>query len=285
MTDLVNPSPEDLSSRRRALKKQRRIRNLQNIWRVLAISGLAAGSLWLLRHPFWLMLRSSDQVVVDGNEMMADQAIRDVMALEYPQPLMDIEPEALAQRLQTHAPIALAQVERRLFPPRLEVQLQERRPVAVTVPSKPDNTITTETDKTPTNTAGFIDAEGYWMPQQDGMQLDQTFKRPTLRVWGYHHRYQAQWADLYQNLQSSPVDITEIDWRSPSNLIMQTEVGRVHLGVYEAQRFQDQLAILPRFQALTTEPNVPSIDFIDLSNPQTPAVKLSQAPNSSSPAP
>jgi len=37
MTNLATPSPEELSERRRSLRKQRRIRNLQNIWRVLAI--------------------------------------------------------------------------------------------------------------------------------------------------------------------------------------------------------------------------------------------------------
>lgn len=285
MTELVTPSPEDLASRRRALKKQRRRRNLQNIWRVFAISGLAASSIWLIRNPFWLMLQNSDQVVIEGNTMLADEAVRAVIAFEYPQPLLEIEPEEVANRLRTHSPIAFAQVERRLFPPRLEVMLQERQPVAVTVPSRPDAAIAKATDKTPTNSPGLIDSQGYWMPQETGMTFDNEFALPTLRVRGYHLRYQSQWPELYQSLQNSPVEVTEIDWRSPSNLILNTAVGRVHLGVYNPQHLPDQLATLPRFRSLTTESDVPSIDFIDLSNPQMPAVQLSQPPKSQEKAP
>ena len=284
MTVLDNPSPEELSSRRHALKKQRRIRNLQTIWRVFAISGLATGSIWLISNPVWLMLRSRDQIVIEGNEILADAAIQDLIALDYPQPLLEIEPEDIAERLRTHSTIALAQVERQLFPPRLQITLQERQPVAVTIPSKPSTTALTDTTQTPGNAPGLIDSEGYWM-SQDGITLGDGFELPGLRILGFHQRYQSQWPELYQSIQSSPVKIIEIDWRSPTNLVLNTAIGRVHLGVYEAQRLRQQLAILPRFRSLSLDSQVPAIEFIDLSNPQSPAVKLAASPNSESNTP
>lgn len=276
MTDLASPSPEELSNRRRALKKQRRLRNLQNIWRVVAISGFAAGAVWLIKNPFWLTLRSSEQVLIQGNEMLADASIQDLMGLEYPQPLLEVEPEAVAQRLRQQSPIAFVQVERRLFPPRLEILLQERQPVAMTIPSSPMQAPNEEAEKKPATHPGLVDVEGYWMPQDPTMGFDSTFDVPALRVYGFHTRYQIQWTELYQAIQDSPVKVIEVDLRSPSNLILKTEIGTVHLGIYSPYRFREQLAMLPRFQSFTANSNTPEIDFIDLSNPQMPAVKLSQ---------
>jgi cell division protein FtsQ len=279
MTDLVSPSPEELSNRRRALRKQRRIRNLQNIWRVLAIVGLAGGAVWFIQKPFWLTLSRPEQVVIEGNQMLADAAIREVLDLQYPEPLLQIEPETVAQRLQTQSPIAFVQVERRLFPPRLEITLQERQPVAVTIPSRPGTEAADTAEKTPANYPGLVDIEGYWMPHDPSLGLDSKFEVPALRIRGFNRRYQEQWPELYEAMGSSSIQINEVDLRSPGNLILKTELGVVHLGIYDPLRFQEQLSTLPRFRSFTTNPNAPAIDFIDLSNPQMPAVKLSKASN------
>jgi len=284
MTNLATPFPEELSERRRSLRKQRRIRNFQNLWRVLAISGLAAGSFWLIRNPFWLLLRSSEQVIIEGNEMLADSAVHEVLALEYPQRIFDIEPEQLIEQLSTQGPIAHAQVSRQLFPPRVEITVQERLPVAVTVPSRPGSATTTE-EPTPTTHAGLLDSEGHWMPQDPAMGLNREFKLPALRVRGFHPRYQVQWPQLYQAIQTSQINIQEVDWRSPNNLILQTELGNVHLGIYDARRFAEQRASLPRLRSLTSNPDAPAVDYIDLANPQVPAVKLAQPPASAAETP
>jgi len=277
MTNLATPSPEELADRRRTLKRQRRIRNLQHLWRIVAITGLAAGSIWLIRNPFWLLLRDQHQVIIDGNEMLSDDAIHEVLALEYPQRIFDIEPERLVELLRTEAPVAHAQVTRQLFPPRVEITLQERIPVAVTVPSRP---LTTD-EAVPMHQPGLLDSEGYWIAQNAVADLDQEFVMPTLKVRGFHVRYRSRWSQLYGTLQSSPVEIQEIDLRSPNNLILQTEVGTIHLGVYDARRLSEQLAILPQLRQLTSDPQSPRVDYVDLANPQVPAVKLAAPPASS----
>lgn len=282
MTDFVTPSPEEISHRRRALRQQRRLRNLQSIWRLLAIAGLATGTFWLVKNPFWLILRSHDQVIVDGNVLLTDTAVNELLAFQYPQPLLEIEPEVVAERLRAQAPVAFAQVNRQLFPPRIEIVLQERQPVAVTVPSQPG---AAAAEQTPNNFPGLLDAEGYWMPQTEEAGIDRNFDQPTLRVRGFHARYQRQWPDLYQTVRSSTVKISEVDWRSPNNLILKTELGTVHLGIYHSQRLQEQLSVLPRFRSLATHQNAAAVEYIDLSNPQTPAVKLSQTPETTAEMP
>jgi len=42
---------------------------------------------------------------------------------------------------------------------------------------------------------------------------------------------------------------------------------------------------LPRLRSLTNNPNAPAVDYIDLANPQVPAVKLTQPPASAAETP
>lgn len=272
MTHLATPSPEELAQRRKSLKQQRRIRNLQNIWRVLAATGLAAGAFWMIHNPFWLLLQGPHQVIIDGNEMMTDATIHELLGLQYPQPIFKLQPEAIVARLSDQSPVAFARVNRQLFPPRLEISLQERQPVAITIPTRP--AAASSGDPTPDSHPGLLDAEGHWMAQRDVKGLEHATELPGLRVRGFHTRYRLQWPILYQSLQTSPVPIYEIDWRSPNNLILQTEAGIVHLGIYDPQRLQQQLSILPQLQGLTSNSSVPAVEYVDLSNPQVPAVKL-----------
>ena len=122
------------------------------------------------------------------------------------------------------------------------------------------------------------------MPQTS-VGVNREFNVPALRVRGFHPRYRSQWPQLYQALQTSEIAITEVDWRSPSNLIVQTELGQVHLGVFSPQRLQTQLATLPRFRSLTDQTNLPAVDYIDLVRPETPAVKLVNPAASASDSP
>ena len=277
MTDLSALSPEDLANRRRALRRQRRIRNLKNIWRLLAVSGMTAGTLWLISNPFWL-LRSRHQVIVEGNELLSDEAIQSLLPLEYPQPLLGVEPEHMAQFLQTQSPVAYASVTRQLFPPRLEVHVQERQPVAVTVPTHPQPATQSMQDSTPTHHPGLLDRQGYWTAQVSFTDIDPDFDLPTLKVKGFSAQHQSQWPSLYQAIQASPVGILEVDWRLPSNVILHTQLGMVHLGIYDPRLIRQQLSTLDQLRSLAQAENTPEVEYIDLSNPNSPAIKVVPTP-------
>jgi cell division protein FtsQ len=206
--------------------------------------------------------------------MLSDTTIQSLVPLEYPQSLLEIEPENIVRSLTEHPPIMAAQVRRKLFPPGLDITLQERQPVAVTIPSRGETADNPDAAPTPNHQPGFVDAEGYWIPQTSKQELDPNFQPPSLRVRGYHSRYQSQWPSLYAALQASPVAVTEIDWRSLNNLILNTDLGLIHCGVYTPDRFPQQLTTLEKLHDLKTLQPAPKIEYIDLSNPETPALKI-----------
>jgi cell division protein FtsQ len=129
MPDIAPVTKNELSQRRRQLRKQRRNRLLQTSWRSVAVLGLAAGTVWVVIQPNWV-IRRAEQVKIEGNRFLATQSIRSLLPIQYPQSLLRIQSSQISEALTSKAPIAEAIVERHLFPPGLVIKVREREPVA-----------------------------------------------------------------------------------------------------------------------------------------------------------
>ncbi|HEY9879185.1 MAG TPA: FtsQ-type POTRA domain-containing protein [Leptolyngbyaceae cyanobacterium] len=278
MTDLSSISANELRDRRKTLRRQRRLHLLQGLWQIMAMSGLTVGIFWLATRPLWL-IRSPEQIEVSGNQLISEKAIQSLVTLDYPQPLLKVEPAAIAQQIESRAPITQATVVRHLFPPKLEVTVQERVPVAVTLPpaAAADPSASYIQD-------GLLDADGVWMPQSSLTFQSEKPKLPALKVQGMQEQYRIYWPEIYQAVIHSPVKISQLDWRDPNNLILHTELGLVHTGPY-SQRFGRTLATLDQMRDLTKQFDRKQIAYIDLTNPEQPFVQVKTAskPNPTEP--
>ncbi len=268
------PSAQNLQRRRHTLQKQRRVRFLQKLCRLTVIGGLATVTITAATSPRW-QIQGPQQVNLSGNQLLSDDALYEMLALDYPEPLLQVEPEALEQHLLEQGPIADAVVSRRLFPPGLNVYVHERHPVAIALPDT-RTPITSVDALEPFSQKGLLDESGYWMPYQSFSQIADSFTLPSLQVEGMQAAYQPHWPALYAQIKASPVQVSGIDWRSPHNLILHTELGTVHLGPY-GQSFAAQLTALDKMRRLPTQLELENIAFIDLRNPEQPAVEILQA--------
>jgi len=280
-TNIASVSRTALSQRRQQLRKRRRVRLLQSIWRVLAVSGLAGGAVWVAQLPIWVIQRP-EQVVIQGNQFIPTQTLRSLLPISYPQSLFWIEPQAIVQRLQARAPLASVVVSRQLFPPGLTVQVKERYPVAIALSTAADaqvlaSPVGANAAGTPASTAkaGLLDESGIWIPLENYTTLDQSLKLPTLKIIGNLEQYRPYWAKLYQAVRRSPVTISEIDWQDPTNLRLKTELGNVHLGSY-GEQFAEQLKTLDRLRKIRHDANFNQIDYIDLRIPEAPSLRMAK---------
>lgn len=272
------PSPQNLARRRQYLRDQRRYKFYKGIWRSLALTGTAAGLLWLATSPIWLV-RDPSQLAISDNQLLADEAVQSLLPIPYPQPLLKVKPKDLESALETHAPIEAASVNRRLLPPGLHVRIRERQPVAIALPNIAAPIQTIPNGSAAFEAPGLIDAEGYWMPRDSFQSLGSTAPAPPLTVRGMRPGDEADWQKIYKALDETPVQISEIDWSRPSNLILQSELGAVHIGPY-GQGFEAQLVALDRLRSLNEEVAPEQIAFIDLHDPDNPVVKILQATSS-----
>lgn len=280
------PSRQELSRRRQYLRDKRRYNFYKTAWRSLAILGLAGGSVWLVTSPIW-NIRSEAQISVNDNKILADEDIQALLPIPYPQSLLKVAPEALASSLEDYAPIKSATVNRRLIPPGLHVRVRERQPVAVVIPeltSVSPQANASQADKAqpvPFESLGLIDAEGYWMPRNSFQVLDvddslNSAAVPTLQIKGMQAKHRVQWRSMYPTLQASPVKITALDWTKPSNLVLQSELGEIHIGPY-SREFEAQIAALDQIRNLGTQVNPDRVAYINLQNPNSPIIQILQA--------
>jgi cell division protein FtsQ len=290
-------SQTELGRRRQELRRLRRDRAVAVVWQTVAASSMASFLLWWIAQPAWLIARS-EQVNVEGNQWLSDKAVRSLMPLSYPQSLWGIQPQALAEKMELTGPIAKAKVTRNLFPPSLTVEVAERLPVAV---AQPTAMLRSKSDK---EKVGWLDARGGWMPlesytaaaRSNNSAIEPGSDRvrqsqhslPTLKVIGPLEKYRASWPKFYQGLSGLTVKVFEIDWQDPSNLILKTEIGTVHLGPYSSSLTGSQLKVLDRMRQLPKQLDSSKIAYIDLKNPAAPIVHLPEPPprkESASPPP
>jgi cell division protein FtsQ len=120
-----------------------------------------------------------------------------------------------------------------------------------------------------------LDEQGVWMPSSSYTKLEQNLELPTLKVIGSNDQYRPYWSEVYQAVSRSPVKVFEIDWQDPANLILKTELGKVHFGPYSS-RFTEQLGVLDRMRELPTHISPSQIAYIDLQNPDFPAIQMNK---------
>ena len=271
-------SREALAERRLQLRRQRGWKVIRTAWRTLLVSGMATGLVWSLTFRFWV-LNTPEQVQIEGTELLSPETIHDLLPLQYPLSLLQVEPQNLVKTLESSAPIAQAAVTREVVPPRLIIRVQERRPVAQASLAPETGSVKPGQEKW-----GLLDERGFWIPLEQFTNLQSDKELPPLKVLGIRLDLRSDWSSLYKTILSSPIKVTEVDWRNPNNLILKTDMGIVHCGVYSPQ-FPLQLQTLDRLRNLPQHPQAKEMEYIDLRDPQAPFLQIRASPPPPAPKP
>ncbi|MBW4611267.1 MAG: FtsQ-type POTRA domain-containing protein [Hassallia sp. WJT32-NPBG1] len=272
MAGMISVSRTDLQVRRQKLRRQRQMKIIQAIWRTFAVSSLLGGLLWVASQPMWVLESPKQIEITSGDRSLSPEAIQRVVVLSYPQSLWRIEPYAIAESLTKQPTIAKATVNRRLFPPGLIIHIQERVPVAI---AQTHQQATLNRDTNIASSTGLLDANGIWMNKEKYTSLNPTVKLPSLIVIGSFEQYRSYWNQLYKSVSQSSVKVMEINCQDPTNIILKTELGYVHLGAASPQ-ITEQIKVLAQMSHLPTQLNPNQIEYIDLKNPESPLVQMNQ---------
>ncbi|MDY6782409.1 MAG: FtsQ-type POTRA domain-containing protein [Cyanobacteriota bacterium] len=263
MTSIASVSPSDLKARRQHLKRRRQLAFWQGMWRSLLVSGLAGGLFWASAQPNWV-IRQPEQIDVEGNTLLSPVTVRELLSLSYPQSLWKVQPQVLSRQMQSLSPIAEATVTRQLLPPGLTVEVRERQPTARVVEEADGQTV------------GFLDERGTAIAASNYERLLPDARLPELKAIAIDAQYRSYWSEIYPVLRDSSIKIFEVDFRNPSNLVLKTELGWVHLGQYEPHgpRLQQQLQVLAQMRQLPNRIQSNRLAYIDLAHPDLPTVQL-----------
>lgn len=272
MAGMISVDRTDLRYRRHKLRRQRQMKIIQAIYRTFAVSSLLGGLLWVASQPMWVLESPKQIEIKSANRSLSPEAIQTVLVLSYPQSLWRISPSRVADSLTKQPTIAKASVNRRMFPPGLIIDIQERVPVAIALTNQQ---ATINRDTNTASSTGLLDANGIWMNQEKYTSLNPTVKLPSLIVIGSFEQYRPYWNQLYQSVSQSSVKVTLINCQDPTNIILKTELGYVHLGAASPQ-ISEQIKVLDQMSHLHTQLNPNQIEYIDLKNPESPLVQMNQ---------
>ncbi|MDJ0600310.1 MAG: FtsQ-type POTRA domain-containing protein [Crocosphaera sp.] len=263
MTDSTLIPADSLKNQRQNLRHQRRLKGWQGVWRFVFLCGMTGGLIWTVSLPHWL-IQAKSQIKILGNERLDQKQIHTMLDLTYPQLIWKLPIHQLREKLESQPPLETVYMTRQLFPVEVTITVKERQPVATATMGQQ---------------AGFIDDEGVWIPQS--FYQDAKVKPSVqLKVLGLSSQSLTYWKSIYPLIVSSPVKITAIDWRDPSNLILHTALGKVHCGTYrDREQFLEQLQELSKLRQLSSQVAKERIIYIDLSQPDAPSVHLKDIPS------
>ena len=269
MTPTARPDPrrDDRSpasaDRRRELRLQRRRDRLRNLWRLVLLTGAASGLGVLLLREGWV-LRSPSQVELVGSRLVSrEQVIREGQ-LRFPLQLLALSPHALAQRLSTGLPVEDVRISRLMLPPRLRIELADRKAVA-----RAQRRSGTRLED------GFVDRLGNWMTRR---QHRDSGTIPAVEVLGWQERLRPALALILARSQHLGSPLTQVRFEPDGSVWLHTvALGQVHLGPADA-RLPRRLEVLQHLSGqLPRQIRGLRVQSIDLSDPDRPELGLPAA--------
>ena len=236
------------------LDKQRRKVQQNYLWRAAVVSTFAGGILAAFFSPYW-QLREPSQIKIKNDRLINRFAIYRELDVVYPQSILTVPTQQIEKQLEKVTVLKSVQVTKTIFPPAINIHLQERIPVATALAE---------------DQVGFIDSQGVWLNPQLYNHQQTDVPLTSIKVVNFRPQYRKVWSRLYNLINTYPtIGVQEVHWNEVGSLLLVTKNYQVLLGS-DYLLLENQFDILASFPALDADSQLENITQIDLTNPQTP---------------
>lgn len=247
--------------RRRRLRLARRRERMIHLWRLTVLGSTATALGWLLITQGWT-LSSKDQVKVSGSERLGADAVIEASRLRFPLSLLSLQPKELEATLLKTLPVQGASVQRRLLPPGLTVQLEDRRPLAAATRQGPKGL-----------ERGMVDGLGQWMVRTDADHGERPQTEIQVQGWTAAHREVL--ASLLKQRDQLGSRLQTITIAPDGSLSVTTaSLGLVQLGSDPSLLDQQLVTLSQLTRSLPKELRQQAGSSLDLSDPGKPELQL-----------
>ena len=243
---------------------------LIRLWRLLVFSGAAVGLAWVLLEKGW-WLKTPGQVVFQGASRQDHGKLLAASALQFPTPLLAVDPSSIEQHLQRLvSPTLQVQVRRTLAPPQLVISLQNSTAHAWARRSLADRV-----------ERGLLDYRFNWTSvdarhhQLDRFPMVKNHVLVLVNFWTPD--LQDTLAELFSDLEHLQTPVHTIRVMADGQLVLGTSevLGEVHLG--QPDHLARKLATMDHLY-VHLKKSIPPFSYVDvdLRNPDQPNLGLSQ---------
>lgn len=236
---------------------------LIQLWRLLVFSSAVVGLGWVLLEKGW-WVKTPGQVVFHGVSPEEHRTLMATSPVQFPTPLLAVDPSSVEQQLQRLAwPTLQVQVRRTLAPPQLAVHLQNTTSQAWARRSFADRV-----------ERGVLDHQFNWARVDGHYQLDRSpmvNNHVLVLVNAWTPGLQDTLTELFSGLERLETPVHTIRIMADGQVVLSTAqvLGDVHLG--QSDDLARKLAALDHLYVhlQRSEPPVSYAD-VDLRNPDQP---------------
>lgn len=260
--DGAPPTRSPGAQRRQELRQARRTERLRQGWRLVVFSAMAVGLGYGLLRQGWV-LRQASQVEVRGSRLVSRDQVIQAAGLQFPQPLLALEPKRISADLSGALPVEKVRVSRLMLPPRLRVELVDREAVA-----------RAERRSAEGIEQGYVDRLGNWISSRQRQGLAVTTDLP-LKVIGWNERHRPVLAQVLARRQWLGSGLQEIRFEPDGSLWITTAaLGRLRFGSKDGH-FDRRLEVAAHLsESLPASIRRQRPQLIDLTDPEQPEVSL-----------
>lgn len=251
--------------RRRAIRKEKRHEFLVQVWRLFALVFCSTALGWLLLRHGWT-LAGSRQIDVAGDTGISPELVAKVAKIRFPQPLLNLSPTELEDRIRRNLPVSAVSVERWAFPARLQVELIGQLPVAHATRQR-----NTRWEK------GMVDDRGQWIQPNPDAPNRVPSSGITVEGWTLNSRDTI--AELLSRRNAFGENLKTIVLHPDGAISLDTNhLGLINLGS-DIDQLQDQIAAIDQLSKTMPKHLISKGKAtIDLSNPARPELELPVKP-------
>lgn len=260
----TGPLPPGVERRRRLRQERRRERMVQ-LWRLTVLGSTATALGWVLMTQGWT-LRSKEQVQVSGSQRLGTEAVIEAAQLRFPLSLLSLQPSEMESRLLKTLPVQAAAVQRRLLPPGLTVQLEDRRPLAAA-----------RRQGSRGQEQGMVDSGGQWMALTSAAHGEEPETGIQVLGWTPAQRQSLETLLKQRDQLGSPLQTIEI--AADGSLSVRTAaLGLVQLGSDPRLLDQQLITLSQLSRGLPNALRHRSGTSLDLSDPSKPELQMAVDP-------
>ncbi len=238
-------------------------KNTNYIWCIFIYSATSISLFWLILIKGWSPIYS-ENIYIKGSSNLSLKTILNTTKLKLPQRVLSLNPHELEKKLEAVLPINKAIVRRYLIPPRVEISLLEKSPLAYGTRRKGS-----------TIEKGLVDIKGDWIPIKFLGEVSSPSTQLSIEGWMPSHKRRISIVLKHRNQLGSPLQKILI---SPNGemTIKTEELGLIELG------FDDQRLVAKLKATAHLNDNLPTKFrnkagmIVDMRDPSKPELQFSE---------
>tara|TARA_Y100001968_G_scaffold153309_1_gene140111 strand:+ start:161 stop:991 length:831 start_codon:yes stop_codon:yes gene_type:complete len=183
---------------------------LIQIWQILFFASISSGLSYLLVKNGLINI-DSERIEIIGNKNINSDIIIESSGIDFPKPLLKIEPREMQNNLKENLPIQTISIRRKMMPTYLEIEIKTSEPIAFASKMNMDSI-----------EAGVLDTYGNWTPIEVHEKINPPMQLFYVEGWMESHKKAFSKLSMQKDNFGSPIE--KIKFLNNGDILLETSL-------------------------------------------------------------